>query len=297
VSPPLGLPSERPGHPSPPELAARREGMLKAVAAGNWRAEPRPEETFIAGVRTLRFRARGEPRALLMHLHGGAFRIGCPEAVGAFAAALARHSDLDVFCPAYRLAPEYPYPAALGDAHRVFASLRNVTSLPLILSGDSAGGGLAASLTILSVAEARPLAGLMLLSPWLDLTVTSGSYEANAATDRLFSREAAKQAAEQYLQGMSPGDPLVSPVLGSVAGFPPTFMAIGTAEVLADDSRRFAAALHACGVPSQLLEVPGMEHVAVTRDGGLAGAAATFRGLTEFIARLLGTSRQQDESP
>jgi monoterpene epsilon-lactone hydrolase len=210
--------------------------------------------------------------------------------VGRFAAALSQRCGVDVICPAYRLAPENPYPAALNDAYRVFASLQSGSTLPLIMSGDSAGGGLAASLTILRTAEEQPPAGLILLSPWLDLTVTSRSYEVNAATDRLFSREAAEQAAEQYLQGGSANDPLVSPVFGSVAGFPPTFIATGTGEVLAEDSRCFAAALHAAGVRLQFMEVAGMEHVALSRDVRLPGAAETFAGLTQFIAQLIGTS-------
>ena len=101
-------------------------------------------------------------------------------------------------------------------------------------------------------------------------------------------------AAEQYLvQGVSAcGTRWFPPVLGPIVGFPPTFMAVGAGEVLADDSRRFAAALRAGGVPTQLLEVPGMEHVALARGRELPGAAQTFLALTEFIALLIGRPKK-----
>lgn len=283
----IKLPPERPGRPPTPELAVRREGLAKAVAAGTWRTEPAAKEMTLGGVRTLCFRPNDAPRATILHLHGGGFRLGCPEMIGPFAAALADRCGVEVVCPAYRLAPEFPLPAGLADARSVLAVLRDRGGGPLILSGDSAGGGLAASLTGLCVAEASSPGGLILLSPWLDLTVTSSCYEANAATDQLFSRASAEEAADLYLQGMTAREPLASPLLGSVAGFPPTFISIGAGEVLADDGRRFHAALRAAGVAADLAVVAGMDHVAVTRGLTLPGAAETFEGMAAFINRLL----------
>lgn len=277
------LPTERAGRPAPPEILERREAMLAALKAGAWRTERVPIEATLAGVRVLRFQPPGARRGVVLHLHGGGFRIGCPEMVGPFAAALAARCGVEVVLPAYRLAPEHPFPAGLVDARAVLAALRQERAGPLIVSGDSAGGGLAAALTALSAADAPRLCGLVLLSAWLDLTCASASYEANADTDPLFSLGAAQLAAELYLQGLSPRDPLASPRFAAVAGFPPTFVSIGTGEVLADDGRGFHQALRAAGVEAALLEVDGMEHVAVTRSLALPGAAETFDALAAFI--------------
>jgi monoterpene epsilon-lactone hydrolase len=282
--------AERCGYPSPPDLIARRQDLAKAVAAGTWRTEPAAHEEMLSGVRTLVFRSTCTPRAAVLHLHGGGFRLGCPEMIGPFAAALAARCGVDVFCPAYRLAPEHPMPAALADAHRVAAALRQHNARPLIFSGDSAGGGLAASLTALGMAEGSSPAGLMLLSPWLDLTLSSECYDTNAATDHYFSRAAAAEAAELYLQGMAARNPLASPLLGELGGFPPTFISIGKGEVLADDARRFHSALCAVGVTATLMEIANMEHVAVTRGLTQIGAAETFNAMAEFIDRLLHSS-------
>ena len=282
------LPPERAGHPPAPDLARSREAAKEAIAEGMWRTDPAAEERVIAGVRVLCFPPPGPPRATLVHLHGGGFRQGCPEMIGPYAIALARSCGVEVLCPAYRLAPEYPFPAGLSDAHKVYAAWRENGALPVILAGDSAGAGLAASLTALCVAERLPPAGLITLSPWLDLTVSSGSYADNAANDPLFSREAAMAAAALYLQGASPDHPLASPLFGALEGFPPSFIAVGRGEVLLADSRQFAASLRAAGAQCSLLEIDGMHHVAVTRSLGLHGSEETFRAVVGFVDRLLG---------
>jgi monoterpene epsilon-lactone hydrolase len=277
------LPLERPGHPAPAELADRRRALAAAVAAGFWLTDPPAQQIAIGNVRALRFDPPGTPRGRLLHFHGGAFRMGAPEAVATFAAAVAERCGVTVTCPAYRLAPEHPFPAALIDGMAVIDALGDADGLPLFLSGDSAGGGLAAGLTALAFAQERPICGLILLSAWLDLTVTSDSYEENAETDPLFSRAAASDAAGLYLQGVSARHPLASPLLGSLAGFPPTLISVGAGEVLAADSRRLHGKLRAAGIEAILSEVAGMEHVAITRSLALPGAADTFSAISKFI--------------
>lgn len=243
---------------------------------------------MLGGVRVLRFDPPGPTRATVLHLHGGAFRIGCPEQVSRFAAALAARCGVRVQCPTYRLAPEHPFPAGLRDARAVLAALQEGGEMPIILSGDSAGGGLAAGLAALARHDTPPPIGLILLSAWLDLTVSAPSYDANAASDPLFSRASAAEAADLYLQGFAADDPLASPLRGDVADFPPSFVSAGEGEVLVDDARRFAARLEAAGVAARLDIVPGMEHVAVTRDMALTGAARTFDAVAAFVASLAG---------
>jgi epsilon-lactone hydrolase len=281
------LPPERPGHPAPPDLADRRAAIAAAVAAGVWRIDPAPGMLEIDGVRCLRFSPPTQPRGTLLHIHGGAFRLGCPETLAAFAAALAAKCGVTVICPAYRLAPEYPFPAGLNDTFRVMMALG---TKGLIVSGDSAGGGLAAGLAALVPEDAPPLAGLALLSPWLDLTVSAASYTTNAGRDPLFSSEAARAARTLYLQGLSPRNSFASPMFGRLDGFPPTYINVGAGEVLAGDASAFHDRLAAAGVTSLLQVVDGMDHVAVTRDLALPGAAQTFETSVAFIAEQLAAS-------
>jgi acetyl esterase/lipase len=282
------VPPERAGYPAPPALAERRAAIAAAVAAGAWRIDPAPDSLEIANVRCLRFSPPARPHGTVLHIHGGAFRLGCPETLAPFAAALAAKCGVTVICPAYRLAPEHPFPAALSDNFRVMMALGTEG---LIVAGDSAGGALAAGLAALVPQGGPPLAGLALLSPWLDLTVGAASFDTNAGSDPLFSPTAASEAAAAYLQGLSPLDPLASPTFAHLAGFPPTFINAGTGEVLADDARTFHQRLTAAGIASQLELVERMDHVAVTRDLALPGAAQTMAALAAFIDDGLAAAR------
>lgn len=271
------LPPRRTGHAPPDELVPSREGLAKAVAAGAWATDPAPVEERIGGVRILRW-GSAEARATMLHFHGGGYRLGCPEMEGPFALRLAQRCRVEVVVPQYGLAPEQPFPNGLYDA---LAVLRATTGeRPVFVSGGSAGGGLAAALALLAAAEGIALAGLTLHSPWLDLAVDAASYEENAALDALFSRASAESAAALYLQGHDCRDPLASPLLAEPHNFPPTLISVGTGEVLADDARSFAARL---GEKADLLLVPGMEHVAVTRAPGSTGADQVFEAVCAFI--------------
>lgn len=276
---------ERPGYPAPEALATRRRALADALATG---ALPRVEgsaEEVIAGVRTLRF-GKAEPGGnTILHFHGGGFRLGAPETVAAYAAALAHRSGATVYCPAYRLAPEAPIPAALNDAMRVVRQL-TASASRLVLAGDSAGGGLAASVAQLCGHLGIRIAGLVLQSAWLDLTVSSPSYRTNAASDPLFSQASASEAAQMYLQGHSADDPLASPLFADPAHFPPSFISVGSGEVLLDDARRFHQRLRAAGRPAVLCEVAGMAHVAVTRGADLPGSPQVMARTLAFLAEL-----------
>ena len=87
--------------------------------------------------------------------------------------------DVRVVLVDYALAPEHPFPAGLHDALHVYDAVRAEPSgLPILVGGDSAGGGLATSLVVAALAVDMPLpSGVTLFSPWLDLTVTADSYD------------------------------------------------------------------------------------------------------------------------
>jgi acetyl esterase/lipase len=284
----VSLPPLREGRAAPADLAERRGQMQAAVKAGAWKTATPPVEGVFAGLRTLRFKPEGAPRGYMLQLHGGGFRIGRPEFESFFAEALAERCRLEVVVPQYRLAPEAPFPAGLIDALAALEALSaEAGDAPLFVGGDSAGGGLAASLGVLAASQAGPrIDGLVLLSPWLDLRVNADSYASNAA-DPMFSKESADIAAELYLQGSDPSHPLASPLLAPIARFPPTLISVGTGEVLYDDSRLFHEKLTGLGVSSRLCAIDGMEHVALVRALDMPGAPETLAAVVSFIERIL----------
>jgi acetyl esterase/lipase len=284
------LPSERAGTAAPEGLLQRR-AMIAQAASGPapWRDAVKWREDRLGGVRVLRFSPEGERKGTVVHFHGGGFRMGAPEMTGTYAAALVKDLEVEVVVPAYRLAPENPFPAGLNDAKAVLLALKAEGAPKIILSGDSAGGGVAASLAAWAPSLGAPVAGLVGHSPWLDATVTAASYDSKLDTDKLFSKASASEAAEQYLQGASPKHPLASPLFAPAKSFPPTLLTVGDIEVLLDDSVSFEKALSAAGVPVTLHREPDMEHTAVTRDRSLPGAEATYAATVVFIRRILAS--------
>jgi acetyl esterase/lipase len=219
------------------------------------------------------------PRGVLFHMHGGGFRLGSPARSQAFAATLAARLGCEVIMPAYPLAPENPFPAALVALREALESVK--TDGPLVIGGDSAGGNLAVGLCLLDAAADA----LFLISPWLDLRIASDGYDRAASTDRLFSRAMATEARQMYLQEHPADDPLASPLLAPIGGLPDTFVLAGGVETLLDDSLAFAAGLASAGVDVECRVVPDMQHVAPTFGSDWPGAAAGLEASIQFLKR------------
>ena len=235
----MQLPPERQGIPAPPDLIARRQSMRALAKAQIHDASAVARLRTIAGVPCIEVSAVNAQGALI-YAHGGGFRMGEAAVWTGFASRLAVACGLRIIVPDYRLAPEHPFPAALRDLIAVFRAVCAEAPSKVFVGGDSAGGGLACSLVFNALAyEVQAPAGVVVISPWLDLRVTAESYTANASSDRAFSRESAREAADQYLQGASPGNAYASPGLANPAGFPPVIAFVSTSALLHNGERGF----------------------------------------------------------
>lgn len=202
-----------------------------------------------------------DPRAML-YLHGGGYVAGSTRYAKGMAGVLASKIQVRTLCVAYRLAPEHPYPAALEDALAGYRYLLSQGYDPacLTLIGESAGGGLLVALCLRLKEEGLPLPARMIpISPWADLTLSGGSFEANCKADICLTREELASFLDAYAPGLE-RDPLVSPVFGDLTGLPPCWIYVGGDEILLDDSRLLAQRLQACGVPCVLHVEDGMWH-------------------------------------
>jgi monoterpene epsilon-lactone hydrolase len=280
------LPPLRPSTmPTPADLGARRAG-----------AETMSRPAAVPGVEVGDVRYAGvpcvvcsppEPCDVVVYFHGGGYRLGSAVQFTGFAARLADATRARVVVADYRLAPEHPYPAALHDTARVYEQLLAESGIPPIAVGDSAGGGLAAALVVACVnAEVAVPRGLVLMSAWLDLRCAAASYHSRSATDQLFSLDAARQAAEQYLQGHDPRDPLASPLIADVASFPPTLLFASTDEVLLDDTVAMATALAQAKVPTATSFIPGMPHAWPSVAPDHPESAVALDIIARFVHRL-----------
>lgn len=201
------------------------------------------------------------PGRVILHFHGGMYCLGTPEIDRALTAPLAKATGVEIVSVDYRLAPEHPYPAALDDAVAVYQGLIDAGHDVLIF-GESAGGGLAASLA-LSIRD-RGLtapAGLMLLSPMLDLTGSSDTYTTLRPADPdYFNPSALLAPGAAYADGEPLDNPLLSPLFAELADLPPTLVQVGGREVLLGDSTRFAQKARRAGVDMTLEVADGCWH-------------------------------------
>lgn len=205
-----------------------------------------------------------DPRGgVLFWLHGGAHVMGSPFTHRGMVGRIARAAGMTALLPGLRLAPEHPAPAAFDDACAAFDGLvaSGIPPERIVLGGDSAGGGLAAALLSRIEAGGGRVAGLVLLSPWTDLTLSGASLVTNAARDPMLPAQAIPAVVARVLGGLPPGDPRISPLFAPFAGRCPVLITVGTTEVLLDDSLRLADRLRAAGAEVTLARLPGAPHV------------------------------------
>ncbi|MEV0685272.1 alpha/beta hydrolase [Nocardia sp. NPDC050378] len=226
-------------------------------------------------------------RRSVLYFHGGGYRMGTAESFVGYCSRLARELSSHLFVVDYRLAPEHPFPAAFDDALEAYIAVVNKQTSPVLVAGDSAGGGLAAAL-MLEVSRRglpRPAAGI-LLCPWVDMRIRADSYQTCASTDLLWSAEAAGDAADMYLAGHDASDPRVSPALGNWTNQPPLLVQASGAEVLRDDARAIASSAAAAGVLVTYREfddVPHVWHYGYATD---AAAEAAIELIGQFVERV-----------
>jgi acetyl esterase/lipase len=203
---------------------------------------------------------------VILHMHGGAYVSGGLLQARVLASHIAAATCLNVMTFAYRLAPEYAYPAQLNDAMAVYNYLISQGYTPdnIALTGESAGGNLALALALKLKAEGRPMpACIALLSPWGDVELTGDSYRDLAGVDPTLDIVTIREAALGFVGGDRSlmKDPLVSPIHADFHGFPPVQIHAGTKELLLSDAEMLAAAMRRDDVPVTLMCWEGMCHV------------------------------------
>jgi epsilon-lactone hydrolase len=231
---------------------------------------------------------RGSPAGTVLHFHGGGYCVGSAAMARSWAAAVSARTGCQVVLPEYRLAPEHPHPAALDDARAVLKALASSEATgPIVLSGDSAGGGLALALLLALRAEGQPLpAGCVLLSPWLDLGQDRRADHRLVRKDLLLSPAWLAACVKAYAGSNSLTDPALSPLLADHHGLPPLLIQAGTDELLAPDSSRLAASAAGAGVDVTYTRWPGMWHDFALQPGQLAAANSAVDQVAWFVAKL-----------
>ncbi|MGF1447105.1 MAG: alpha/beta hydrolase fold domain-containing protein [Pikeienuella sp.] len=238
-------------------------------------------------LRMLGLEPAGAGTAMLLYFHGGVYVAGSPDTHAHLAARIAQAGGMRALLPAYRRAPEHPFPAALDDALAAYRTLldRGLSPDRIALAGDSAGGGLAAALLVAIEAAALPgPAALAVFSPWADMTGRAPSLRQNARKDPMLPAHRLHDAVEMVLQGADPTDPRASPALARYGRPPPALIFASEDEILRDDAKALAAALASGGAPVRLVLKPRLPHAWPVLADLLSAGERTARDAGRFLA-------------
>ncbi|MHA1802985.1 MAG: alpha/beta hydrolase [Promethearchaeota archaeon] len=230
---------------------------------------------------------------ILFHLFGGGYIMGSLETRRTNPSMIARAANIRCLNVQYRLAPEYPFPAAVEDSIQAYRWLLStgINSKKIIIEGESAGGGLSVA-TLLKIKElSLPMpAGAILLSPWVDLTCKGKSIKTNAKYEPELA-SSVRALASLYLNGANRKNPLASPLHGDLSGLPPLLIQVGEIEVLRDECVALAEKARDAGVDVTLEVWKGMTHVFQSFGDALPESKKAIESIKEFIHRVLNIKK------
>ncbi len=217
----------------------------------------------IDGLRAAQLQPENAQQKVLLYLHGGAYVCGSIHTHKNLVGTLAKSAGIQALLIDYRLAPEYPYPAALEDAVKAYRYLLDSGYRPedIAVAGDSAGGGLSLALLMFLRDQRMPLPKCaVLICPWLDLTNSSETYQTNK--DVMLKKEDLDVAVSMYTTGkVDVTHPYVSPINGDFNALSDVLIHTGGRDALEGEGKRLATLLKASGIAAELFHEPKGIHV------------------------------------
>ena len=243
------------------------------------------EEIVIHGVECERITSRNSAlcRGTLVYLFGGGFIVGCPYSDLAIIGSLAQYCQVEVIAPKYRLAPEYPAPAAADDCLTVWREISSKSTGALFLAGESAGGNLALLLAQRALSEGMRIPDAMgLMSPAVDLRTDPKLLQPTTHADPTLSPNRMLEMMSAYGSNRNPAGPLSSPLFGLLEGLPTTFITTGTRDMLLSMCLRLERQMRRAGVAVECRVWDGLWHVFEYYDG-LPEAEESLREIASFL--------------
>jgi acetyl esterase/lipase len=231
---------------------------------------PTDDKTAKIRLRVYKPKKLNAPAPVMLWLHGGGYIIGKPELNEALYFQLVRELGMVIIAPAYRLAPDHPFPRPLDDCYSVLrwlhieAKALGIDTNRLAIGGESAGGGLAAALNQLihDRKEFSP-AFQLLIYPMLDDTSAVRS-ELSQKEYLVWTQASNRFGWEAYLGKKL--DTAETPKYAvpsrreDLSGLPPAWIGVGTLDLFHDENLHYAERLKACGVACELKVVEGAFH-------------------------------------
>jgi acetyl esterase/lipase len=281
------------------ELRAIQNALIAAAPPGP--AVERVEDTRIPGpaggipIRT--YWPTGRPLAVIAYFHGGGWTIGSIDSSDAGVRRMALATGCVIVSVEYRLAPEFPFPAAVEDALQAvrwvagnpehFAPIK----LPLVVSGDSAGANLAAVVAQLARDNGGPdIAAQVLIYPSTEGDIDSDFM--NRFPSPYLTREEIAWFYDAYIPNRAERlDPRFAPLQGRLRGLPPAFVLTAENDLLAEEGELYATAMQEAGVDARVTEYAGTVHGFIMMHPSLQShSTRAIEDIAQFLRQTLATS-------
>ncbi len=230
-------------------------------------------------------------QGVILYLHGGGYTCGGIDYAKGFGSMLAARTGTRVFCAAYRLAPEHPFPAALDDSVEAYFYLLSKGYTPdrITLCGESAGGGLCYALCLRLKELGKPLpCGIIAISPWTDLTGSGSSYKSNAESDPTLTKALLDFYADNYTTERL--SPYASPLFADLLGMPPSLIFAAENEILLSDATEMCKKLTEAGANARLVTKKDRPHAYLLY--GLKEDSRDFAEIDRFLNRVMSAERK-----
>jgi len=253
------------------------EGWRRAIEASERMWEPIASQMLsgnrcevdthsIAGVTTYvcapNRSSSASPERVYLYMHGGAFVFGGGRFAMATGAASAERLGITTYSVDYRMPPDHPFPAAPEDCLAVYRALIDRHGpRRIVIGGSSAGGNLAAAVTLMIRDRGLPLpAAVVLLTPEVDLTEAGDTFRTNALLD-VTLKGGLPECNALYAAGRDLTDPYLSPLYADFTrGFPPTLIQSGTRDLFLSNSVLLHRKLRGAGLEAELHVWEAMPH-------------------------------------
>lgn len=250
---------------------------------------PLPPKTFkarceavkIGGTKAVWIDKQNAKNGVLVYLHGGAFYFGPVKEHWQYIAQISRMTRMAALVIDFRMSPLHPFPNGFEDI------IEAVTTLDLpsdwFFVGDSSGGGMAVSAVFrLRELKARLPKKMILLSPWIDLTLQNPAIQMNKHEDPMMTVERLSSAASEYVGDNDLRNPLISPMFGELENLSPILIQMGTADLLLWDCRKFYLKCLDAGIDVKYEEYPSAFHDFMML-GFLPEAKRALKSQVEFL--------------
>jgi epsilon-lactone hydrolase len=227
---------------------------------------------------------RFDKNKIVIYLHGGMFVLGSIEGYKAMISHFASAFSARILFIEYALAPEKPFPNAAKEILKVYRELiRKYPDAKITLMGDSAGGGLSATLIKMASEENLPMpSSVILISPWVYLRGNTESYETRKKLDPILTKEKLMEYAGYYA-GTHWNE--ADPGQFTFKSFPPLLILVGSNEILHDDSKLFYEKIKLLQPDTQMKEYENQIHGWPLIDIHSAAAKDAMTDIEMFITK------------